>query len=167
MQAKTQPMYTLYYWPLPGRGVFVRSLFAFTDTPLKLAPVWEVARLASPSFAAPLPRLGRALATSFAAQPVPLLALPILIDHGADDFGTSQLSAITTYAAKRLDLLPQDDTGRNVLRWAMAKGDARSTAALLATSREGQIRRKDLKYTMQASSKPKFWVFTLPGKGKT
>ena len=100
MQPKTQPMYTLYYWPIPGRGVFVRSLFAFTNTPLKLAPVEEVALLKD---------------APFAAQPVPLRAPPILIDHGAGGFGTSQLSAIGTYAAKRLDLLPEDDLAKQTL----------------------------------------------------
>ena len=89
----TTPAYTLYYWPIPGRGVFVSSLFAFTNTALHEAPVEEIVRIKN---APP------------AEQPIPLRAPPFLVDHGADDFATSQLPAVAFYAASKLDLMPTD-----------------------------------------------------------
>ena len=86
-------LFTLYYWPIPGRGVFVSSLFAFTNTALHEAPVEEIVRIKN---APP------------AEQPIPLRAPPFLVDHGADDFATSQLPAVAFYAASKLDLMPTD-----------------------------------------------------------
>ena len=93
MTRPASTLFTLYYWPIPGRGVFVSSLFAFTNTALHEAPVDEIVRIKN---APP------------AEQPIPLRAPPFLVDHGADDFATSQLLAVTFYAASKLDLMPTD-----------------------------------------------------------
>lgn len=86
-----EPSYTLYYWPIPGRGIFVRSLFAYTSTPVKEAGVEEIIRIKD---------------APFEDQPVPLRAPPFLVDHSADDFAVSQLSAVGTYVAHKLGLMP-------------------------------------------------------------
>ena len=93
MTRPASTLWTLYYWPIPGRGVFVSSLFAFTNTALHEAPVEEIVRIKN---APP------------AEQPIPLRAPPFLVDHGADDFATSQLPAVAFYAASKLDLMPTD-----------------------------------------------------------
>ena len=93
MTRPASTLFTLYYWPIPGRGVFVSSLFAFTNTALHEARVDEIVRIKS---APP------------AEQPIPLRAPPFLVDHGADDFATSQLPAVAFYAASKLDLMPTD-----------------------------------------------------------
>ena len=93
MTRPASTLFTLYYWPISGRGIFVSSLFAFTNTALHEAPVDEIVRIKN---APP------------AEQPIPLRAPPFLVDHGADDFATSQLSAVAFYAASKLDLMPAD-----------------------------------------------------------
>ena len=85
--------YTLYYWPLPGRGIFIRSLFAFTNTPYINAPASEIMSIKN----APA-----------ASQPVPLRAPPFLVDHTADGYAISQLPAVAQYVAAKHGLLPED-----------------------------------------------------------
>mmetsp|Transcript_103615 Transcript_103615/g.182632 ORF Transcript_103615/g.182632 Transcript_103615/m.182632 type:complete len:258 (-) Transcript_103615:48-821(-) len=84
-------LYTFYYWPCPGRGVFVRSLFAFTDTAFNEASAAEIIRIKD---------------APFNEQPFPLRAPPFLVDHSADDFAVSQLSAVGTYVASKVGLMP-------------------------------------------------------------
>ena len=88
----TQPAYTLYYWPMPGRGVFIRSLFAYADVPYTDAPVQEIIRIKS---------------APFAEQPLPLRAPPFLVDHTADAT-ISQTEGVAHYVATKLGLMPSD-----------------------------------------------------------
>eukprot|EP00931_Biecheleriopsis_adriatica_P108342 TRINITY_DN82651_c0_g1_i1.p1 TRINITY_DN82651_c0_g1~~TRINITY_DN82651_c0_g1_i1.p1 ORF type:complete len:378 (-),score=36.58 TRINITY_DN82651_c0_g1_i1:9-1142(-) len=93
------PKYTLYYWPIPARGVFIRSLLAFTNTPFEEAPMEEVTRI----YAQPPHK-----------QPVPFRAPPILVDHEASDFAVSQLVAIVHYVATKEGLMPEDLTKQSL-----------------------------------------------------
>lgn len=78
------PRYTLYYWPLPGRGAMIRSLFAYCDVPFTDAPADEVIRLKQ------LP---------YEQQPIPLRAPPFLVDHANADTALSQTVAVAHYVA--------------------------------------------------------------------
>jgi hypothetical protein len=76
----TGPAYTLYYWPIPGRGIFIRSLFAYAAVPYTDAPVEDVIKIKS---------------APFAEQAVPLRAPPFLVDHTAGTAATiSQTEAV-------------------------------------------------------------------------
>jgi glutathione S-transferase len=92
-----QPPCTLYYWPIPGRGVFVRALFAFTATPLREASSKEIMEIRN---------------KPPTEQPVPLRAPPFLIDEAAEGgpFAISQLPAVCEYVASKLGLLPSSET---------------------------------------------------------
>ena len=92
MKPPSSARFTFFYWPIPGRGVFIRSLFAFTSTAFNEASVQDIVKIKD---------------APFAEQPVPLRAPPFLIDHGAHDFGLSQLSAVGTYVAHQVGLMPE------------------------------------------------------------
>lgn len=89
------PAYTVYYWPMPGRGIFVRSIFAHANVPYRDAPVEEILKIKN---------------APFAEQGVPLRAPPFLIDHsvGADVATISQTCACCHYVANKLYLMPTD-----------------------------------------------------------
>ncbi len=86
--------YTLYYWPVPFRGQFIRAILAHAGK------TWdEPGDVGALTGAAP------------ETQPVPFMGPPALIDT-ATGFKLSQMPAIAFYLGDRLDLLPPDVEGR-------------------------------------------------------
>ncbi len=84
--------YTLYYWPLPFRGQFVRSVLAH------VGPSWTGAGVDG------------LLAVKGAApgdQPVPHMGPPVLIDHAAE-VALAQTPAILGYLGRKHGLMPAD-----------------------------------------------------------
>ena len=61
--------YTLYYWPLPFRGQFVRSVFAHAHA------TWDEAGIAA---------IRSLMGARPSDQPVPHMGPPVLSDHVAD-----------------------------------------------------------------------------------
>lgn len=84
--------YTLYYWPIPFRGQFIRSLLTHVGASWVEA---EESALRALWQAAPQD------------QAIPFMGAPVLVDHQAD-VSLSQLPAILTYLARRHGLLPDD-----------------------------------------------------------
>ena len=90
--------FTLYYWPLPFRGQFVRAVLAHAGA--------EVALPGSDAVAQMMQRDPQ-------DQPVPFMAPPMLVDHGAG-VALAQMPSILFYMAGRFGLMP-DDAGRAAL----------------------------------------------------
>ena len=84
--------YTLYYWPLPFRGQFVRSVLAHAGASWTEAGMDELVALKG---AAP------------ADQRVPHMGPPVLTDHAAD-LSLAQTPAILGYLAAKYGLIPDD-----------------------------------------------------------
>ncbi len=84
--------YTLYYWPIPFRGEFVRCVLAHVGASWIEADIDDLVALKD---AAP------------ETQPVPHMGPPVLVDHGAD-VALSQTQAILTYLGHRHGLIPED-----------------------------------------------------------
>lgn len=84
--------YTLYYWPLPFRGQFIRAVLAHVNAS------WEEA---GPDATDEI----RTMAT--AEQPVPHMGPPVLTDHGAG-LSLAQMPAILAYLGARHGLMPAD-----------------------------------------------------------
>ncbi len=84
--------YTLYYWPVPFRGEFVRSVLAHAGASWAEPGVDELATLKD---AAP------------AEQPVPHMAPPVLTDHAAG-LSLAQTPAILAYLGAKHALIPAD-----------------------------------------------------------
>lgn len=86
------PDYTLYYWPVPFRGQFIRAALAHAGATWDEADAGEIAAM-------------RARAP--ADQPSPHMGPPLLIDHAAD-VALSQTEAILAYLGARHGLIPDD-----------------------------------------------------------
>lgn len=84
--------YTLYYWPLPFRGQFVRAVLDHAGADWTEAGTGATADLMN-------------LAVD--EQPMPAMAPPMLTDHGAD-VTLSQMGAILGYLGGRFGLMPGD-----------------------------------------------------------
>jgi len=84
--------YTLYYWPIPFRGQFVRAVLAHAGASWREASVDELVALE-----------GEAPEN----QPVPHMGPPVLVDHAAD-LALSQTQAILTYLGRKYGLFPPD-----------------------------------------------------------
>ena len=84
--------YTLYYWPLPFRGQFVRSVLAHVGATWTEASIDDLIALKS---AEPVKQL------------VPHMGPPVLTDHTAD-LSLAQTPAILTYLGRKYDLFPAD-----------------------------------------------------------
>ena len=84
--------YTLYYWPVPFRGQFVRSVLAHVGASWTEADIDTLIALKD---AEP------------AQQPVPHMAPPVLTDHSAD-LSLAQTAAILAYLGGKYGLIPQD-----------------------------------------------------------
>lgn len=84
--------YTLYYWPLPFRGQFVRTVLAHVQADWDEADVTAIAELRQ---------------SVVEAQPVPLMAPPVLLDHESN-YAIAQMPAVLTYLGRRYDLIPED-----------------------------------------------------------
>jgi len=84
--------YTLYYWPVPFRGQFVRAVLAHVGATWNELGFNDInaERRKSPS-----------------EQIVPHMGPPVLIDH-ANDFAVSQTAAILLYLGRKHELLPND-----------------------------------------------------------
>jgi glutathione S-transferase len=84
--------YTLYYWPLPFRGQFVRSVLSHVGASWAEADIEAllVIKDAAPS-----------------EQPVPHMGPPVLTDHAAD-LTLAQTPAILGYLGRKYELIPND-----------------------------------------------------------
>lgn len=84
--------YTLYYWPLPFRGQFIRSVLAHVGASWIEADIDDLVDLkaADPS-----------------EQPVPFMGPPVLTDHAAD-LSLAQTQAILAYLGDKHALMPDD-----------------------------------------------------------
>ena len=90
--------YTLYYWPLPFRGQFVRSVLAHAGASWIEANIEDLITLkgAEPT-----------------RQLVPHMGPPVLTDHTAD-LSLAQTPAILAYLGSKYELIPED-SGRAAL----------------------------------------------------
>ncbi len=84
--------YTLYYWPLPFRGQFVRAVLAHVGASWEERDVDAIFALKD---AEP------------AQQPVPHMGPPVLIDN-AEDVCLSQMPAVLGYLGRKHGLIPTD-----------------------------------------------------------
>lgn len=84
--------YTLYYWPLPFRGQFVRSVLAHVGASWTEASIEDLITLkdAEPT-----------------SQLVPHMGPPVLTDHTAD-LSLAQTPAILSYLGDKYGLVPKD-----------------------------------------------------------
>lgn len=91
-----KPDYTLYYWPVPFRGHFIRAILTYA--------------CANWTEGGNVPAL---MQTPDLEKIVPFMGPPVLIDHTADDFATSQMPAIALYLGEKFKLvgdMPQKKT---------------------------------------------------------
>ncbi len=88
----TPPDYTLYYWPIPFRGHFIRYVLAEVGAVLHEADTDALIALKS---------------QPVAEQPAPMMAPPMLHEH-ASGLWLAQLPAILIHLARRHDLMPGD-----------------------------------------------------------
>mgnify|MGYP001823986164 CR=1 FL=1 len=84
--------YTLYYWPIPFRGQFIRTVLAHAGANWEEREFEEIMALKN---LAP------------AEQCVPHMGPPVLIDHG-NDFAIAQMPAILGYLGRKHGLMPAD-----------------------------------------------------------
>lgn len=84
--------FTLYYWPLPFRGQFVRAVLAHAGA------AWDEADTGA---------VGEVKDKALGDQPVPFMAPPLLVDHAAG-VSLAQLPAILAYLGQRFGLMPED-----------------------------------------------------------
>ncbi|GGF57655.1 glutathione S-transferase [Azorhizobium oxalatiphilum] len=88
--------YTLYYWPVPFRGEFVRALLAFAGK------TWD-----EPDADA----ISDLMSGATARQPVPFTGPPVLVDRSRD-VALAQMPAIVLYLGETLRLLPRSSALR-------------------------------------------------------
>lgn len=88
--------YTLYYWPIPFRGQFIRAILAHAGK------TWD-------EFDAKA--IGDLMESKPRAQPVPFMGPPVLLEH-ATDVALSQMPAIAAYLGETLGLMPTGVAGR-------------------------------------------------------
>lgn len=82
--------YELFYWSVPFRGQFVRSLLAFAGRPWAEAGDEAIEDL---------------MAGPPADMPIPFMGPPMLVDHVAN-FAVAEMPAIMLYLGEALDLMP-------------------------------------------------------------
>ncbi len=92
------PDYTLYYWPIPFRGQFVRSVLAHVRA------TWDEAGIGA---------ISTLMNTAPADQLVPHMGPPVLTDH-ATGLSLAQTPAILGYLGSKHGLIP-DDPARKAL----------------------------------------------------
>ena len=92
------PDYTLYYWPIPFRGQFIRALLAHVHATWEEADTDEIFAL---------------MKQSPADQLVPHVGPPVLIDH-SNGLALSQTQSILSYLGHKHGLMP-DDPARDAL----------------------------------------------------
>lgn len=86
------PDYTLYYWPVPFRGQFVRSVMA------AIGATWEDADMEA---------ITTLKDTAPHCQPVPHMGPPVLTDHDAE-ISLAQMPAILAYLGNKHQLIPHN-----------------------------------------------------------
>ena len=86
--------YTLYYWPVPFRGQFIRAILAHAGK------TWDEPE-----------DVGALTGAEPDKQPVPFMGPPVLIDKSTG-FKLSEMSAIAFYLGETLALLPKGVEGR-------------------------------------------------------
>ncbi len=86
--------YTLYYWPVPFRGQFIRAILAHAGK------MWN-----EPD------DVGEMTGADPDKQPVPFMGPPVLIEK-ATGFKLSEMTAIAYYLGETLGLLPTDAQSR-------------------------------------------------------
>lgn len=86
------PDYTLYYWPVPFRGQFVRSVLAHVHA------TWDEGGIDA---------ISTLLHTAPAGQLIPHMGPPVLTDHAAD-VSLAQTPAILAYLGRKHDLTLTD-----------------------------------------------------------
>ena len=84
--------YTLYYWPLPFRGQFVRSVLAHVGASWTEAGIEDLITLKD---------------TEPTSQLVPHMGPPVLTDHTAE-LSLAQTPAILSYLGDKYGLVPKD-----------------------------------------------------------
>lgn len=84
--------YTLYYWPVPFRGEFIRAILAHQD-----------AAVEEPDSAA----IRSMMQTDPAAQPVPHMAPPMLVDIASGE-AVAEMPAICLWLGERFRLMPDE-----------------------------------------------------------
>ncbi|MBK1668865.1 glutathione S-transferase [Rhodovibrio sodomensis] len=84
--------YTLYYWPAPFRGQFVRAVLAHVEADWDEAEPDEIVQL---------------MEAEPADQPVPFIGPPVLVDHAAQ-VSLAQMPAILAYLGDTYGLIPGD-----------------------------------------------------------
>jgi glutathione S-transferase len=84
--------YVLYYWSVPFRGQFVRTVLAFAGRS------WEEAGDAA---------ISKLMSGPVKKMPVPFMGPPLLIDRKAD-FAIAEMPAIVLYLGETLGLMPDD-----------------------------------------------------------
>ncbi|MDZ4110418.1 MAG: glutathione S-transferase [Brevundimonas sp.] len=88
--------YTLYYWPLPFRGEFVRAALAFAGK------TWV-----EPDS----PEISRLMKGPVREMPVPFMGPPVLVD-AVNRVALSQMPAILSYLGETLNLSPDTPAAR-------------------------------------------------------
>lgn len=91
--------YSLYYWPIPFRGHFIRYVLAATGTTWDEPGVDEIARMK---------------ALTPADQPTPFMGPPILLDHDSGEY-MSQMPAIMMHLGRRYRLIGDQDRALRLL----------------------------------------------------
>lgn len=84
------PDYTLYYWPVPFRGQFVRALLAVAGRSWAEVDAETISEL---------------MDGPTSEMPIPFMGPPVLVDR-ISDFAISEMPAIVLYLGETLDLLP-------------------------------------------------------------
>ncbi|ASG21685.1 glutathione S-transferase family protein [Nitrospirillum viridazoti] len=88
--------YTLYYWPVPFRGEFIRTILAHAGK------AWDEPEVST---------LVEVMEEAPGDQPVPFMGPPVLVDRAAD-FTVSQMPAVALYLGDILGLLPSSPQDR-------------------------------------------------------
>lgn len=86
--------YTLYYWPVPFRGQFIRAILAYAGK------TWDEPDDVAEQMAAPPGQ-----------QLIPHMGPPVLVDNSSG-FKLAEMPAIAFYLGEKLQLLPKDVEGR-------------------------------------------------------
>ena len=86
--------YTLYYWPVPFRGQFIRAILAHAGRS------WDERD-----------DVGEVTAADPAKQPIPFMGPPVLVDNRTA-FVLSEMPAIAFYLGETLGLLPTEIEGK-------------------------------------------------------
>jgi glutathione S-transferase len=84
--------FTLYYWPIPFRGQFIRSALAHIGTSWAEADVENLVQLKN---------------SEPSEQTVPFMGPPVLVDHSTNQ-SLAQTQAILAYLGGKYGLIPRD-----------------------------------------------------------